>query len=433
MQLDSKKAKPLLYLSFTFIVTLTILSNVISFEHLSNVQNNINQIIETQNIQIAYMHTMRSIARERIIKLQEITNEEDPFEQDSIISEYHEMGGHFLETRELLLKTELMEDEQILLNLQRETSRNIVSSQKKVIELAQKGLRKEASDYLRTYTIPAQNENLSLMDQFILYQNHQNLFLKSDAYTKTQSASHTVFLLTISTVVLTLIIAYFVIKNITTMLNLLHNSIKKHEQSEIKLSEARSALETTVDQRTKELQKANTKLQHQADHDPLTKLPNRRLYYELLSHEIAKAERNKYKLAILYMDLDGFKAINDALGHAMGDLLLVNITKRLNNSLRKEDLIARLGGDEFTICYTNIKQIEDVVLLCKILINKISQPMFLDQHQCNIGISIGVSIYPEHGTDYDTLMRVADSHMYHVKKHGKNNFSLGEQMTVESE
>lgn len=426
MYLDSKKTKPFLFFSFTFIIVLTILSNILSFEHLSTVQNDINQIIEIQNTQISYMHKMRSLARERIIMLQTLINEDDPFEQDTIITEFHELGGLFLVTRELLIATPLTDEEKNLLKLNRNVARHVVANQYKVIKLAELGLKKEASKHLIENTLPGQNENISLMDQFILYQNHQNRFLKSEAHKKIESASLTVFWLSVFSILLTIVVASIVIKNVTTMLRIQTESIKKHKKAEKKLADAHSVLEYKVEQRTKELKKANIELKYRADHDPLTNLPNRRLYYELLSHEIDKAERHKYKLAILYMDLDGFKAINDAMGHAMGDVLLVNIAKRLKASLRKEDLIARLGGDEFTICYSNIKQIEDVILLCKILVNKVSQPMFLDQHQCHIGISIGVSIYPEHGTDYDTLMRVADSSMYEVKNNGKNNFHIGD-------
>jgi len=426
MYLDSKRAKPFLFFSFTFIVILIILSNILAFEHLSNVQNDINQIIETQNTQISLMHKMRSLARERIITLQAISNEKDPFKQDESISKFHEVGGFFLEARELLVKTNLTNEENTLLKLQRETARIIVASQYNVIKLAEKGNNKEAVDYLVRFTTPAQNENMSLMDQFILYQNHQNLVLSSEAQNKIQAAYQSVFLLSFFSILLIIFVASIVIKNITAMLNVQSESIENHKKTQQQLADAQEILELEVKQRTNQLQEANNKLQHQANHDPLTGLPNRRLYYELLSHEINKAERNNYKLAILYMDLDGFKAINDALGHAMGDVLLVNIAKRLKASLRQEDLIARLGGDEFTLCYTNIKEIEEINLLCQRLLDNVSQPIYLEQHQCQVGFSIGVSIYPDHGTDYDTLMRVADSSMYQVKNSGKNNFAIGQ-------
>lgn len=424
MNLDSKKAKTFLLFSFTFIIVLTILSNIYGFKHLSKVQNDINQIIETQNAQISYMHKMRSLSRERIIKLQAIIDQQDPFRRDAIISEFHELGGLFLETRESLMSTDLTDEEITLLKLQREIAKNIVASQYKVIKLAEKSKNKEASDYLRSYTIAGQNENISLMDQFILYQNHQNQFLKSATNEKIQSAYETVLLLSIFSVLLTIAVAAIVIKNITAMIKLQSKSINNHKIKQKELNQVAEDLKFKLQHCHETLEV----FQQSSHHDSLTQLPNQHLFHELLSHEINRAERNHYMLAILYIELDGCKAVDDSLGQTLGDALLVNIAKRLNSSLRKEDLIARLGKDEFTICYTNIKQIEDVILLCEILINKINQPMYLDQHQCQIGINIGVSIYPNHAKDCTTLLQVAEQSLQQVKKQGNNNFIIGEQL-----
>lgn len=229
MYLDSIKARTFLFFAFAFIIILTVLSNIFGFKHLYNVQNDINQLIEIQNTQTNYMHKMRSLARERIIKLQAISNEKDPFEQDAIISKFHELGGFFLETRELLMATTLTDEEVTLLKIQREIARNTVASQYKVINLAEKGKNKEASDYLLTYTIPGQNENISLMEQFILYQNHQNQFLKSEAHKKIQAAYQTVLLLSAFSILITILVASIVIKNITAIINSQSRSIEKHE------------------------------------------------------------------------------------------------------------------------------------------------------------------------------------------------------------
>ena len=218
MYLDSKKARSFLFLSFTFIILLTVFSNIIGFKHLYDVQNDIYQLIETQNIQMSYMHKMRTLARERIIKLQALSNEVDPFKQDTIISEFHELGGLFLEKRELLMATTLTDEELNLLKIQREIARHIVASQYKVIRLVRNGQNKKASDYLYSYTIPGQNENISLMVQFILYQDHQNQFLKSEAHEKTQAAYQTVLLLSVFSILLTIFVASIVIKNITAVI-----------------------------------------------------------------------------------------------------------------------------------------------------------------------------------------------------------------------
>lgn len=267
MYLDSKKARTYLFVSFSFIIVLTILSNIFGFKHLNTVQNDIYQIIETQNTQIAYMHKMRSLSRDRIIKLQTISKEYDPFEQDAILSEFHELGGLFLETRELLMATTLTDEEVTLLKLQREIARNIVASQYKVIKLVENGKNKEASDYLESYTIPRQNENISLMDQFILYQNHQNQFLKTEAYKKIQAAYKTVLLLSVCSILLTIIVASIVIKNITAMLKLQTESIKKHELKEKEFTDAQEILKFKVEQCTNELNEANIELKHRVDHD----------------------------------------------------------------------------------------------------------------------------------------------------------------------
>lgn len=424
--IESNKTRHYLILSFTVIIILAILSNTIGFNHLTSVQHDVNQIIETQNAQIDLMHQMRSIARERILKLQALLATEDFFDQDDIISEFHDLGGLFLETRLDLINTELTEEELTLLNIQREIARKVVASQYKVIEISEQGLNQQALNLLVNKTVPLQNENMSFMDQFILYQNHQNQMLKSEADKKVQKAYSIVIILSSLSILLTIIVASIVIKRISSMVSLLSKSAAAHKKTAEELAHTQEILEQKVDERTRKLQEANNTLKHFAGHDSLTDLPNRRLFKELLNQELNKAKRNSYKLAVLYMDLDGFKAINDALGHDMGDALLLNIAQRLRTSLRKDDLIARLGGDEFAICYSNVKNKEDIKLLCQIIIDKIAQPMFLGKHQCNIGISIGVSLYPEHGKDYDTLLRVADSSMYHVKNHYKNNFQIGD-------
>jgi diguanylate cyclase (GGDEF)-like protein len=423
--IESSKTRHFLLFAFTLIIILIIISNTLAYRYLISVQDDVNQIIETQNAQIQFMHKMRSLARERIIKLQALTATDDFFEQDDIIADFQLLGGIFLETRQELMNTELTEEELTLLNIQREIARRSVNSQYKVIELVEQGQNQVALDLLVNQTVPIQNENISHMDQFILYQNHQNLALKSQAYENVYTTNRNVITISVITVILILFVAAVVTLKISNMVKLLSFALEENQTAKDKLADAQIQLEQKVEQRTKELQEANVALKHLAGHDSLTDIPNRRLFIELLSQEINKAQRHNYQLAVLYMDLDGFKAVNDALGHEMGDAILVNVSRRLKSSLRKEDLIARLGGDEFTICYSNIKSLEDVKLLCQIIIDKIKQPMYLDNHLCTIGISIGVSLYPEHGEDHNALLRTADAAMYEIKNSGKNNYKIG--------
>ncbi len=421
----SSKTRQYLSISFVIIIVFITISAAISFKYLGFVQNHIIDIIDTQNKQIDLMHKLRSISRERILVLQALTTAEDSFKKDSYIMQFHNLGGLFLEIRQELLKTGLNEDEKKLLAIQREIARNVVSSQYQVIELAENGENQKALNYLVNKTVPMQNQNISYIDQFIVYQNHENQFIRSESEKKIKSSFSIVAALTGLSILLIIIVATIVTRHISGIVSLLSSIAEQYKNTALKLTIAHDSLEQKVKEKTRELQQANEHLKHIAGHDSLTELPNRRLFSELLKQELKRAERNKYTLAILYMDLDGFKHINDQYGHDTGDEVLINITKRLKSLLRKDDLIARLGGDEFTICYTNIKSIDDVKALCKLLIDNINQPINIHGKICHVGLSIGVSLYPEHGKNSQTLLKIADAAMYKIKNGDKNNFQIG--------
>lgn len=172
-----------------------------------------------------------------------------------------------------------------------------------------------------------------------------------------------------------------------------------------------------------ERKKLELELKKQANYDLLTGLPNRKLFFERLERIIIESERDERRFALLFIDLDKFKDINDTYGHEVGDEVLITVGNRLSNSIRKSDTAARMGGDEFTIILRNI---EDIVNLDN-PINKIHTLLKDDIHigdiKCNVGSSIGVAIYPEHGKDAETLLRNADSSMYEMKSSGRNGFT----------
>jgi diguanylate cyclase (GGDEF)-like protein len=175
----------------------------------------------------------------------------------------------------------------------------------------------------------------------------------------------------------------------------------------------------------KQLESINQKLHQAATHDPLTNLANRNLLEESLQQAINRAERQKKMLALFYIDLDGFKQVNDTYGHAMGDILLLAVVKRLKENMRESDIIARLGGDEFIVILEDILEADSVKSLAQDLINKLNEAYVLNKIlTVNITVSIGISIYPSSGYDVETLLRSADNAMYHVKQHGRNNFYL---------
>ena len=166
------------------------------------------------------------------------------------------------------------------------------------------------------------------------------------------------------------------------------------------------------------------KLSHQANHDTLTNLPNRTLFKDRLSQAIIFSKRNRRNFAVLFIDLDHFKKINDSLGHHVGDEVLIEAANRLKESLREEDTLARLGGDEFTIILQNIKSIQDVSNIAEKIVHRMRQSIQVDNHKLFISSSIGISLYPQDSSKSQDLLKFADTAMYKAKDEGRNNYQF---------
>ncbi|QEL65484.1 hypothetical protein OTERR_20080 [Oryzomicrobium terrae] len=156
-----------------------------------------------------------------------------------------------------------------------------------------------------------------------------------------------------------------------------------------------------------------------ANYDPLTGLPNLRLATDRLQQAVTLAARDGFKSAVMFVDLDGFKAINDTLGHAAGDATLRIVAQRLEASVRKSDTVGRIGGDEFIIILPHIEHAEGARVVAEKALAEICRPMDAYGLHCQVGASIGIAVFPEHGSDAATLLRRADEAMYGVKKSGK--------------
>jgi diguanylate cyclase (GGDEF)-like protein len=159
-------------------------------------------------------------------------------------------------------------------------------------------------------------------------------------------------------------------------------------------------------------------------HDALTGLSNRRLLKDRMNLAIAHGRRNNFSMGVLYIDLDGFKQVNDTYGHETGDALLSSVAKRLVEAVRGEDTVSRLSGDEFVIVLLDVNHDNDVSNLVSKLVKTIAEPYFIKGHKLKITASIGVALYPTHGTDVESLITSADQAMYAAKKAGKNGFRV---------
>ena len=187
---------------------------------------------------------------------------------------------------------------------------------------------------------------------------------------------------------------------------------------------------------------AEARLEQQATIDELTGLPNRRLLADRLAQSMALARREKTTIGFIYIDLDGFKLVNDSYGHAAGDQLLIEVGQRLRSRVRQADTLARIGGDEFTVILSHINSCDDAQRAAESLLHSLFDPFYVEGHEVTIGASIGISIFPDADSENEDLLQKADSAMYAAKRNGKNQIvhfsheigvSVRERLTLENE
>ena len=184
-----------------------------------------------------------------------------------------------------------------------------------------------------------------------------------------------------------------------------------------------SSLLKQLNRQNAELKKLYEQMARHATYDSLTNLPNRKHFDDHLAETIASAERDKKSFAVLYLDLDGFKTINDDLGHGVGDQIIEHTARRLEQCVRKGDFVARVGGDEFTILLRDITSF-DVSKVAEKTIAVLAEPFTIAANALRITTSIGVATYPHDGTDANALIQNADSAMYDAKRSGKNRYRI---------
>ncbi|MEH6813612.1 MAG: diguanylate cyclase [Motiliproteus sp.] len=213
---------------------------------------------------------------------------------------------------------------------------------------------------------------------------------------------------------------------------------KQVRERTAKLQDAHDSLELRVEERTAELYEKNQllhdeisdhhitqkKLQHMVRHDPLTGLPNRRWFSEHLKEDIKRAKRSQRQLAVMFLDLDGFKQTNDSYGHDCGDMVLIQAAERISECLRETDKLARLGGDEFIVIVPEIRNRQAVEIVANKILERFAGCFEYEGSSCQVGISMGISLFPDHGEDPEALLNHADNAMYSSKKSGRNRYTV---------
>ncbi len=211
---------------------------------------------------------------------------------------------------------------------------------------------------------------------------------------------------------------------IGTLVDDFNNMLHQIKQRDFELQKAREYLEERVEARTRELTELTRQLEHLAYHDTLTGVSNRMTFDDHLRLAIDQAKRHQYHLAVFFLDLDRFKLINDTLGHAVGDKLLIEISERLTRCLRDGDTLARLGGDEFAILLNQIRHSRDAYEKAVKITEAIAEPILIDGYNLHVSSSIGISVFPEDGEEAETIVKNADTAMYRSKDRGRNQFTF---------
>ena len=400
---------------FGFIILLMLIQTVLALWRFNDVKTEFVKVVDVYNVRMQLVQKMRVISRERAPILFSMVSTDDAFEIDDLKTEFGSLGSSFLGYRKQLVATNLSAQEQKLLDHHREFARSIVPGQRRVIELVEDEQYSAAQDLLVKEVSPNQIIALSKLDDLIAYESNNSHKAMDKAKKLFDTTRRDLLLATFLGVIISIAIGIFVSIRFSHFIK----TLKKNKDD----------LEITVAERTKDLVEVNKQLQHLAHYDVLTGLPNRSSFLGYLSQGMKEMDSKNKGLALLFIDLDGFKSINDDYGHDYGDEILRQVATRVGETLRNDDVFARLGGDEFTLVAQNIVASDDnkaVKIVADKVIEALSQPFDVIDAQCHIGSSIGIALYPSQTKDLDELISFADTAMYAVKRSGKNNYKMYE-------
>lgn len=338
-------------------------------------------LVEQHMASLQLTKTMQVAVRERTVSLARMINMHDIFEHDAEQQRFRQYADTFITARRHILELPLSAPERDLLEQQWQLTLKAIPFQNEVIDLSLASRTQEAQQVLAQQAIPAQDavmKALSLLDDMIRSGANEALQEASRAH---EEARRWILLLSGAALFLGMLIASVVVRVI---------------------------------------HRVNVERERLATHDALTGLPNRTLLLDRIEQAILRARRNRSHVGLLFIDLDGFKAVNDTLGHAVGDEFLKIMATRLKQVVRAVDIVARLGGDEFIVGVLDAKNREQIQHVSEKLLDVISQPCSLAGRDITLSGSVGVCIYPDDGADAKSLVKCADFAMYAAKQAGKN-------------
>jgi len=364
-------------LGFVVVLVLMAVYTVTGMTQMSSVNRNIDQLVNKDGVKVALVHEMITSLRERAVGMHVIALTTDPFDQDEEFIRLGELGGKFSRARNELMSMELGEKESAILE---DLHRLTVITQPlfaEVIDKSMNGDNQAALDLIAEETAPNQRAIMQHLSDLLLIQQQRAQATVEKTDTTYNSARWYMAILGGVVILLGFIIAFAVVR-LTT------------HQAEL--------------------------LQHQAMYDGLTQLPNRRLFADRLYQSALLSRRENQPFALVAMDLNRFKEINDTLGHHVGDEVLKKTAHVVRDCLRESDTLARMGGDEFTLLLQTAQTIDGAIIVAKRILERLGKPVDILGHELEIGTSMGIAMFLEHAQELDELQRNADAAMYQAKR-----------------
>lgn len=399
----------LLIAGFALQLIIIVVITVVGISRIYTIVGFYDDIIQTHDLQKDYLASMRSAARKRSLIIWKSTLTNDPFIRSQYYEEFLESGSQFLKAREKLLNTKMHGKDTSLLK----EMNNAIATVTPILRRVNEKLNSSDSSYspqadMRLALAP-QQKTIRLLDELIFMHTKES---QKDYRIVTSKLTSTVItqviIMGIALLIATLFAAFY-LRRYTKI-------FRAMQQSEKELYIINSELEQRVEDRTVELKQANLRLESLANHDALTGLANRTMLFKQMDIILSYTERDKTMAAILFVDLNKFKSINDKYGHDAGDALLISIASRIQKMTRASDVVARLGGDEFLIILSKIESAEQAQSIAKKINVCINEPFKYLDHTLRVSASIGTSLYPNDAKDKETLIKLADKKMYRVKK-----------------
>lgn len=351
-------------------------------------------IVELRNLKIQLATDLQEASYNRHSALVYQAVSQDAFERDENFQQYIKWGYKVGLARNELKSQSLDDFEHANLLRQDELVVSIIEEQETISDLAARGLREEALARLATDLRPLNLEYTETVESLRRHERDLIHYALEETQRATQNA----------------ISVHLTLGGILIALALLISATTRRVLQ-------RHAL--TIFEQMHQLEQAGSRLEHEATHDPLTGLANRALFYRRLEEAMVHAAQEEFSLAVMYVDLDDFKQVNDVHGHAAGDALLQAVADRLHRVMRVADTAARLGGDEFALLFVGIQDTGECPPLCAKVEKEVSQPLPYENITLSPACSIGYALYPRDGPSLDALLNAADGRMYQAKRNKK--------------